>query len=254
MLRTADELRRRGGPLGESESLRETIEQLRTGRYTAQGEGTARLIDRVTKHADLLRDSLSQLPEKTRETRRWGESLASSTHEWLPSPPKLPSLPRLSLPKVSLPKIPATSMPTLPNLSLSGSAPAGWKMVLGVTLVVGILFLMSYLLIFGPRLHGARRGVWKGKLEAATIHDASTLQKAFENLALHLLGGHARSQHHRSIAAQLAASDPELKNAALDLSSMYERARYTPPPQQLTEQELLQANELYTHLAKKRPI
>jgi len=61
-------------------------------------------------------------------------------------------------------------------------------------------------------------------------------------LALLLLGHKVSTSHHLDIAGQLGTSqvDPtgRRKNAAQELAGLYEHARYAPPEEQLSEDEL----------------
>jgi hypothetical protein len=78
------------------------------------------------------------------------------------------------------------------------------------------------------------------------------LIRAFEYLSLLLLGPDARSQNHRTIAAQLggpADEDAARHRAAQDLAAVYEQARYAPAAEPLSTAALASARRDLCFLA-----
>jgi hypothetical protein len=90
----------------------------------------------------------------------------------------------------------------------------------------------------GPAGDGWKLGAWPVDPKAVRTRD--DVVKAFEYLALLLLGRKAGSANHLDIASQLASGDDEAGNrgaAARELARVYEHARYAPPQEPLTERE-----------------
>jgi hypothetical protein len=86
---------------------------------------------------------------------------------------------------------------------------------------------------------GRPLGPWPVRPESVSTRD--DLVRAFEYLALLLLGPGARSRNHRAIAAGLGRDDAARRGAAERLAALYEQARYAPPDEALPEAELAAA-------------
>jgi len=82
-------------------------------------------------------------------------------------------------------------------------------------------------------------GPWPVRPEAVRTRDE--LVRAFEYLALLLLGPAARNRNHRDIATGLAESDGARRAAADRLAGLYEQARYAPPDEVLPDADLAAA-------------
>jgi hypothetical protein len=103
----------------------------------------------------------------------------------------------------------------------------------------------------GPLLSGAgggrRLGPWPVRPEAVRTRDE--LVRAFEYLALLLLGPAARSRNHREIAASLGETGAARRAAAERLAGLYEQARYAPPDEALPDADLAAARAALSLLA-----
>jgi hypothetical protein len=147
----------------------------------------------------------------------------------------------------------------------AASSALGGAVLVLVLLVVG---LVAFLLI------GLKRG-WIGSKEAvkwrlgpwpvspSDVHTREDLVKAFEYLALLRLGQPAETANHLDIAKRLASGGcqppgvpesepPNKREAARELALLYEQARYAPPDEQLSADELDTARRDLTYLAGAR--
>lgn len=155
-----------------------------------------------------------------------------------------------------------TPTATLPNLSVSKPTSTQSDAGLWMPVILILLMLVSMLaLILGARLRlRARVGVLKkdewrlgswpmSPNQIATRHD---LVLAFEYVALLCLGVVAGTCHHRALAERLAAQDetnPARRQAAETLAWLYEQARYAPPGESLSQEELIDARHALRLLA-----
>ncbi len=94
---------------------------------------------------------------------------------------------------------------------------------------------------------GWRLGPWPVRPEQ--VRTREELVRAFEYLALLLLGRSARNCNHREIAAWLGEGGAERHGAAERLAALYEQARYAPPDEALPEAEVAAARADLTLLA-----
>ncbi len=141
--------------------------------------------------------------------------------------------------------------PISPAASDSGMALGdGWQIILAAA-VAGLLawaFLRRKGLLVLRRADGGwRLGPWPVRPEA--VHTREELVRAFEYLALLLLGPTWRSCHHREIAIGLGADDDTRRAAADRLADLYEQARYAPPDEELPASELAAARAHLSLLA-----
>jgi hypothetical protein len=132
-------------------------------------------------------------------------------------------------------------------------------MLSGVLIVGGIglgafslwlLFRSRNLPLVARRLERWRLGPWP--VSPAAVQTRDELVRAFEYLALLLLGPVARSWNHRLIADRMAGtgSAPSRKaEAAERLAGLYERARYAPADEILREPALRVARQDLSFLA-----
>jgi hypothetical protein len=86
---------------------------------------------------------------------------------------------------------------------------------------------------------GWRLGPWPVRPEAVRTRD--DLVRAFEYLALRLLGPAACHHNHRDIAAELGESGADRRTAADRLAGLYQQARYAPPDDALPDADLAAA-------------
>jgi hypothetical protein len=166
--------------------------------------------------------------------------------------------------KIRLPSMPDVGhlSPQAPNMptgggSISVGGADGLFNVLIVLLVVVAAGLVTWKLM--SLKHGQANGAddrWQ--LGAWPVHPSAVrtradVVKAFEYLAVLLLGPRAQSQHHLELAAELGrqstSPDPRRSEAARCLAHLYEIARYTPAEESLADDELAEARTELSFLA-----
>lgn len=151
---------------------------------------------------------------------------------------------------------------TLPNHSLSKppSSPSDAGVWMPVILSLLIAVSMVVLILGARARRRARAGLpkkdeWRlgswpmSPNQVSTRHD---LVLAFEYVALLCLGVVAGTCHHRALAERLAAQDctnPARRHAAETLAWLYEQARYAPPGESLSQEELIDARHALRLLA-----
>jgi hypothetical protein len=160
--------------------------------------------------------------------------------------------------------------PSMPSIS---SAPSGSMGTAGtVILWVGIVGLLILVFWKGPAWYRQsadgqadspwRLGAWP--VQPGSVTTRKDLIRAFEYLALLILGPTAGTCHHRDLASRLGEPDqpdavpsPERRQAAEQLARLYEQARYVPgmtvPDEPLPEQEQAAARQALCLLAGALP-
>jgi hypothetical protein len=150
-------------------------------------------------------------------------------------------------------------MPSMPKPSLA-NAPTGFRSpeapdgrVIKILLWVGMAALVIVLVwqaAAGRRATGVAAGqpAWRlgpWPVDPSQVATRQDLVRAFEYLALLVLGSAARTWNHRAIARRLSdqpnAAAEERRRAALHLAALYEKARYAPPSDTLPENEVQDA-------------
>jgi hypothetical protein len=173
------------------------------------------------------------------------------------------SLPHIPWPDVSAPPsnrgrigMPRMDRPSAPDK-------AGWPMILGAVAVIlpGVLVWLRWARRSGAGAHagsaGERLGPWP--LNPRTVSTPEELIRAFEYFSVLTLGPAARNWNHRTIAAFLRqdnraagrnAQPPahddlngQRRRAADQLADLYERARYAPPDDPLSQAALATAKQ-----------
>jgi len=146
----------------------------------------------------------------------------------------------------------AASSASLPDFSELGVG-------LGVAVVSIVLLggagVLLWVLVVRPRWgrgqDGWRLGRWP--IQPSAVQTRGDVVKAFEYLALLVLGRKVSTSHHLDIAGKLGTAQDDLtgrrKNAAEELAHLYEHARYAPPEEQLSEDELATARRDLSFLA-----
>ena len=167
--------------------------------------------------------------------------------------PSLPQAGPLEIPGGAggMPDVPTA--PLVPDLSgiagaaggLTTTSVAGGGLALVQILLILAVFVVAAILVWRllgrsrqhePQVALATLGPWP--VDPARISTRAQLVQAFEYLAMLLLGRPARTANHRAIADSLGTT-PETGQAADQLASLYEKARYDPvlgelPPADLT--------------------
>lgn len=126
--------------------------------------------------------------------------------------------------------------------------------VLVVLLLAGV-GVVAWLVLTGRRwVRGEggrpwRLGPWP--VTPASVQTRGDVVKAFEYLAMLLLGRRAVPANHLEIAGQLAGNDltGQRRMAASELADLYEHARYAPPDEQLSPDEMASARRDLSLLA-----
>jgi hypothetical protein len=138
------------------------------------------------------------------------------------------------------------SLASPPSFSLAGAAGASGgllfvQFLLILVVAVTVLVLLWQLLTRAKTRDvqaALRRSVWP--LPPGQVSTRQQLIQAFEHLALVVLGPGARSSNHRDIAMELGAT-PARTQAADELATLYERARYDPVEGELPDADLAAA-------------
>lgn len=233
MLEQAEKLQKAGGPLADSPALQRAVRDWAES-LDRPGTGGTSWADRVAG---------------------WVRSARQSP---LISGKNLPSLPRIFPPDLPRPHFPDVRLPGVPSLPGFGPPPVGSPGVPGGGAGTGLVWVVV-LALFGLVLWrilrrapaaddragagGWRLGGWP--VAPGAVSTPEELIQAFEYLSLLRLGPRARSWNHRHIAAALEGmqGDPDLRRrqAARHLAALYERARYVPRREPLTEADLVSA-------------
>jgi hypothetical protein len=105
------------------------------------------------------------------------------------------------------------------------------------------------------RLAALRLGPWPVRPEEVATR--ADLVRAFEYLALLLLGPSARTCNHLELARRISQR-PTLqadrnREAAEELARLYEQARYTPPDERLPDELMSRARRELSYLAGGHP-
>lgn len=155
----------------------------------------------------------------------------------------VPSLPSFGGSSVSLPSAPgADSGSTVPAL-------------LSLLLLAVVVLLLSRMAARSQNQAGSREENWRLGPWPVAPNAVSTRQdliRAFEYLALLSLGLAAHTCHHRELAERLAEQDsgnPARRQAAEMLAWLYEQARYAPPGEPLSPEEMSDARHALCCLA-----
>lgn len=151
----------------------------------------------------------------------------------------LPSLPDLNLPSIRLGNV---NLPSLSAPGVGGIPDFGGGLTLAWILLVAIGLVVGWRLLRRLRIHSEtalakEQAPWP--VDPRRVSSRAALVKAFDHLAVLLLGPHIRSWHHRAIAAGVLKSNSSdlVRQAMLELSALYEQARYTAGPEALSSAE-----------------
>lgn len=155
---------------------------------------------------------------------------------WIPDLSKLtPPDPVLSTPNIGRPELPARS---------------AWEGLLWVAIAAGVALVAWRLVLWRQAAVASaaeqwRPGPWPVLPEA--VRTREDLVKAFEHLALLLLGRKALPLHHVAIGAWMAGdprqATPQRQRAVWNLAGLYEQARYAPPKEVLPPADLNAARD-----------
>jgi hypothetical protein len=169
-------------------------------------------------------------------------------------------LPRVGdyVPRITPPRLPSVRLPsvaggTMPSAAGVGSFLQTALLMLGIGVLVVVLWRGAG---WAQAVAEARRKAWRLGPWPVTIDGVRTrehLVRAFEYLSLLLLGRPAQTRHHLALARDIGQQPdvwPEERRESADaLAALYEQARYAPPADDLSEQQLEQARRELRRLA-----
>ncbi len=175
-----------------------------------------------------------QLPEHLRWTEKLNVNLGDGFLTKLNNI-SLPELPHVNLPHVDFERwsVPALRLPTVGGpRSVSILNVLFWAVVIGIVVIVGWRLFGRIGSVASSHAAGAALGPWP--IDPTLIATRTQLIKGFDYAAILLIGGEARSWNHQAIARVLAGNSTHAA-AAQELASLYEQARYTIGPEQLSD-------------------
>ena len=152
-----------------------------------------------------------------------------------------------SLPAFSRPSLPPVSAPPTPSMSSLGTL-ATW--LLSLALIALLVWQVSRWIDLpgrAPREAADAIGPWP--VQPSEVATRADLVKAFDHLALLLLGAKARTWHHRAIAEAIVQRAAAHTGSAVQLAALYEQARYTPGAETLAADDRDQARAALVRLA-----
>ena len=224
------------GPLAESQAIRDAMREFRKARPGPETRADDNSwIGQVARFSQKLEknDLLSKM--------EWPKKLG----KW-----QLPS--SRSLPKVHSPWS-GSSFDRMPTVGLPSATTIDRGLqFLWVALIVAAGVLVWKLLGgYVPGVGRQRKAHWKlgpWPVAPGAVGTRQDLVRAFEYLSLLKLGPAAQSRNHHDLAAELGEPE-EHRAAAGRLAVLYEKARYTPPEETLSEDALSSARRELSFLA-----
>jgi hypothetical protein len=159
--------------------------------------------------------------------------------------------PKLSLPGLGSIPTPNLGPPALPTFSRPPlSAGAAWLLLAALCLLAGwqmMRWSQRSAVGFDSRV---RLGPWPVRPD--DVATRTDLVQAFDYLAILTLGFDAKSWNHQAIARRWCANSPANAPTANALARLYEQARYTDGPSELTQPQRDQARQALLQLAEAR--
>jgi hypothetical protein len=168
-----------------------------------------------------------------------------------------------SVAKMKMPSLPdvgpaAAAAPKLSGVGGSADGASGIGNVVIALLVVVAAGVVAWVLLSKYKIAQLAQGADAWKLGAWPVHPSmvrtrADIVKAFEYLAVLVLGAAARTQHHLELAEELGhqapTNDVRRTEAARALARLYEIARYTPETETLPADDLAAARRELSFLA-----
>ncbi len=204
----------------DSDALRDVVRQLQGAEWSRKDLKLDRFTSGQLEALDQAGRWLS--PDALGSVNNWGRWARGSL-------PALGSLPRFRLPSYSGPALPG--LPAAPTLA---GAPSLNTLVWLAAAVLLVVLLWKWKAWFQLPQDADAQGRWRlgpWPIAPDQVATRGELIRAFEYLALLLLGPSARSQHHHELAQQIggpASDSPERREAVERLTRLYEQARYAP--------------------------
>jgi hypothetical protein len=167
---------------------------------------------------------------------------------------KMPSLPNFGSVAPPAPKLPSA------GAGAAGGTESALHVLIGTLVVVLAGVLVWKLMGIKNALVGKGDNLWhvgSWPVHPSAVRTRADLVKAFEYLAVLVLGPQARTHHHLELAEELGqqarAEDARTGEAARTLAYLYELARYTPANETLPPDELATARRELSFLAGAAP-
>jgi len=217
--------------------VKQLLEQVTKKLDSLDPSNNNELVRDLVRHLTMLGNDLTRpVASSSSETKAVLDGLARMS-EWLP----LDKLSEINwgemFPKWSLPEVPAPhgwSPGPAPSLGVSPESAGEGLIWLLLAVLMGVV--VWRLAGKSSPVHGAGDQAWRpgpwpvSPARVTTRHD---LIRAFEYLALLLLGPQAGACHHRELASRIGqsgnpATARHRQQAAEELALLYERARYAP--------------------------
>ena len=242
LMKLADWLHERDPNDEHLDYLAEFVSTLLDGK--GDDHGAAETIGKTVDWLGSLHIGEWNVSNQTAETGgSWFDKLNGSS---LPKMDRMPSGPSLSSSPSSSPSIPSSSG----SLGLESLATIFvWTVSLALVGFVALRLLLWYRA--GAAGRGGLSRHWP--VRPGDVSTRGDLVRAFEYLALKLLGIDAQHRHHLDLARRLGGSaqqaDDARRLAANHLAHLYELARYAPEDEPLPETELAAARRDLSFLA-----
>jgi hypothetical protein len=204
----------------------------------------------IQRFVEDMKTSLTRAaPESRWGAERWAERLVPKNLPWELGDKMIQRFENLQLPEnwnLALPTLPRLKAPQLPTGGGLPSLPAfsagGWYFWLLLALLCALLGWRAW--TWPQRRRGATEsevelGPWPVPPEA--IATRAELIQAFDYFALRTLGMAAKSKNHRAVAESWAGHSGAVVEASHTLADLYEAARYTDGPADMTPEQRRQA-------------
>jgi hypothetical protein len=226
LLQLAQRLDGLSGTMNDSPAFRQTMRDL--GRMTLTAD--AHLGDRT-------------LDGQFDRWNRW----ANQGNNWFNG--RRSGFPALDLPKMAALRVPSLNLSVggVPRMgmpsgtSVAGSPGLGQGLVWAAVLVGIAVLLWKILGRFGPLTPQRSADAWRlgpWPVDPKAVASRAEMIRAFEYLSLLRLGRPALHWNHREIADRLGTEDADRRRAAGEIAGLYERARYAPGDEPLSDEAL----------------
>ncbi len=247
------------GPANPEERERQAEAQAEAARQLTQfARGLERLADNLND-SPALRQTLQDLGTMAlRHAAERPNGSPGDLNAWLARANRLsgdgdnwlarnwPNLRSLDFPRMSMPRLPALSWrrPAVPGLPSGGAVGVGsWKSLVTFVLVAALIVALARLLrrSLGKRGDTAGEDDWQlgaWPVNPAEVRTRADLVRTFEYFSLLRLGRRVRTWNHRKIEHRLVNERSTETGAVRAMAALYEKARYAPADEPLSEEAL----------------
>jgi hypothetical protein len=226
----------KNGPLADSQAIQEAVHELRRARSSPEAAAT---------NDNGWLGQVSRFSQSLTNNDFWSKVNWPKLGKWQPS------ISSRDLPHVRSP-LGSSSFEGMP--SMPSATAINWGLqFLWIALIVAAGVLVWKLL--GGYGAASRRTGWRGwslgpwPVSPDAVGTRQDVVQAFEYLSLLKLGPAAQSRNHVLLAAELGEPAPEHQGAAQRLATIYEKARYTPADEALSDAALASARRELCYLA-----